>query len=81
YRQVPSFGRDTIRRFSSNVSELKCLAARDYEDLLQCAIPVLDGLLPEPYNTEILTLIFICSHWHALAKLRMHTDCTLKLLD
>ncbi|KZP02363.1 hypothetical protein FIBSPDRAFT_905925, partial [Athelia psychrophila] len=35
YRQVPSFGRDTIRRFSSNVSELKCLAARDYEDLLQ----------------------------------------------
>ncbi|KZP03728.1 hypothetical protein FIBSPDRAFT_904798 [Athelia psychrophila] len=81
YRQVPSFGRDTIRRFSSNVSELKCLAARDYEDLLQCAIPVLDGLLPEPYNTEILTLVFICSHWHALAKLRMHTDCTLKLLD
>ncbi|KAF7967740.1 hypothetical protein HWV62_33264 [Athelia sp. TMB] len=81
YRQVPSFGRDTIRRFSNNVSELKQLAARDYEDLLQCAIPVLDGLLPEPYNTEILTLLFVCSHWHALAKLRMHTDCTLDMLD
>jgi len=35
FRQVPSFGRDTIRRFSSNVSELKKLAAHDFEDLLQ----------------------------------------------
>jgi len=32
---VPTFGRDTIRRFSSNVSELKRLTARDFEDLLQ----------------------------------------------
>lgn len=79
YRKVPSFGRDTIRRFSNNISELKQLAARDYEDMLQCAIPVLDGLLPEPYNSEILTLLFVCAHWHALAKLRMHTDCTLQL--
>ena len=35
YRQVPSFGRDTIRRFSRNVSELKRMAVRDFEDLLQ----------------------------------------------
>jgi hypothetical protein len=35
YRQIPTFGRDTIRRFSSNISELKKLAARDFEDLLQ----------------------------------------------
>jgi hypothetical protein len=35
FRQVPTFGRDTIRRFSSNISELKKLAARDYEDILQ----------------------------------------------
>lgn len=47
----------------------------------QCAIPVLDGLLPEPYNTEVLTLLFVCSHWHALAKLRMHTEYTLRLFD
>ena len=39
FRLVPSFGRDTIRRFSSNVSEMKRLAARDLEDLLQvCAV-------------------------------------------
>lgn len=34
YRQVPAFG-CTIRRFSSNVSAMKRLAARDFEDLLQ----------------------------------------------
>jgi hypothetical protein len=35
YRQVPPFGSHTIRRFTSNCSELKKLAAWDYEDLLQ----------------------------------------------
>jgi hypothetical protein len=98
FRQVPTFGRDTIRRFSNNISELKKLAARDFEDLLQvriclqfptqvltwglqCAIPVFEGLLPEPHNTTILRLLFTCAHWHALAKLRMHTDQTLRILD
>lgn len=28
-----------------------------------------------------MRLLFTCAHWHALAKLRMHTDDTLKLLD
>jgi hypothetical protein len=32
---MATFGRDTIRRFRSNVSELKKMAARDFEDLLQ----------------------------------------------
>ncbi|KIJ90122.1 hypothetical protein K443DRAFT_15498 [Laccaria amethystina LaAM-08-1] len=32
---TPTFGRDSIRRFSSNISELKKLGARDYENLLQ----------------------------------------------
>ncbi|KAF7974005.1 hypothetical protein HWV62_13627 [Athelia sp. TMB] len=81
YRQISSFGRDTIRRFSANISELKKLAARDYEDMLQCAIPVFDGLLPEPHNTNILKLLFECAHWHGLAKLRLHIDPTLDLLD
>lgn len=82
------------------MSELKQLAARDYEDLLQvccisllplcchidvlicqCAIPVFDGLLPEPHNTTILSLLYTCGEWHGLAKLRMHTDSTLTLMD
>lgn len=32
---MPTFGRDSIRRFTNSVSELKKLGARDYENLLQ----------------------------------------------
>lgn len=35
FRLIPAFGSDTIRRFSNNVSAMKQLAARDFEDLLQ----------------------------------------------
>lgn len=47
----------------------------------QCAIPVFDGLLPEPDNNNILRLLFIFAHWHGLAKLRMHSDTTLDIMD
>jgi hypothetical protein len=32
---MPTFGSSTIRRFANNASEMKKLAARDFEDLLQ----------------------------------------------
>ncbi|KAF7970329.1 hypothetical protein HWV62_24352 [Athelia sp. TMB] len=80
-RLMPTFGNSTIRRFTTNVSEMKKLAAHNYEDLLQCAIPAFEGLLPEPHNKIILTLLFRLAEWHALAKLRMHTDATMQLLD
>jgi hypothetical protein len=35
YREIATFGRDTIQKFRSNVSELKKMAARDFEHLLQ----------------------------------------------
>ncbi|KIJ58675.1 hypothetical protein HYDPIDRAFT_73386, partial [Hydnomerulius pinastri MD-312] len=35
YRQVPTFGHDTIQCFRQSVSELKRMAAHDFEDLLQ----------------------------------------------
>ena len=35
FRDIPTFGSSTIRRFASNTSEIKKLAARDFEDLLQ----------------------------------------------
>lgn len=76
---------------------MKQLAARDFEDLLQvcsiltgykflitptqCAIPVFDNLLPEPHNSRLLDLLFKLAHWHGLAKLRIHTDITLGILD
>ncbi|KJA19627.1 hypothetical protein HYPSUDRAFT_143405, partial [Hypholoma sublateritium FD-334 SS-4] len=77
YRQVPTFGRSTIRKFSQNASGMKKMAARNYEDLLQCAIPVFDGLLDPEHDRAISTLLFTVAEWHTLAKLRMHTDLTL----
>ena len=35
YWQVLTFGRDTIRKFTANSSEMKKMAAQDFEDLLQ----------------------------------------------
>jgi hypothetical protein len=47
----------------------------------QCAMPVFEGLFPEPDNEHILDLLYIFATWHALAKLRVHIDDTLQLLD
>ncbi|KAI4294255.1 hypothetical protein K525DRAFT_274479, partial [Schizophyllum commune Loenen D] len=79
-----SFGRGTIRGFATKeyVSEMKKLAARDFEDLLQCALPCFDGLVEDdPFNRKLQRLLYRTAEWHATAKLRMHTDATLKLLD
>ncbi len=99
FRAVPTFGRDTIRRFGVNVSGMKKLAARDFEDILQvsylltikyvltcqmflqCIIPCIEGLLPTPLNRIVLNLLWDLAVWHALAKLRLHTDTTLRILE
>ena len=47
----------------------------------QCIIPCIEGLLPEPHNSSVIELLFIFATWHALAKLHIHTDTSLKLLD
>ncbi|KAJ3514958.1 hypothetical protein NMY22_g14576 [Coprinellus aureogranulatus] len=87
FRQIPTFGTDTIRRFAENTSEMKKLAARDFEDILQCCIPAFDGLLPnnldengrvipgkEDENRLLLKLLYRTAELHAFAKLRIHTD-------
>jgi hypothetical protein len=43
----------------------------------QCALPVLEGLLPAPHNNAIMDLVFVMGCWHAYAKLRLHTEHTL----
>ena len=95
---MPTYGHGTIRRFGSNASAMKKLAARDYEDLLQvgvslfsvthgtefiykCSIPVFEGLLPAPHNRIILNLLYELATWLTLAKLRLHTETTLKALE
>ncbi|THH23278.1 hypothetical protein EUX98_g7896 [Antrodiella citrinella] len=80
FRNVPTFG-DAIRRFAEDISALKKITARDYEDILQCIIPVFDGLLPEPHNSIVMDMLFELANWHALAKLRLHTEETLTLLE
>ncbi|KAE9387585.1 hypothetical protein BT96DRAFT_754078, partial [Gymnopus androsaceus JB14] len=35
FRNIPTFGRSTIRKICKNVSDMKNVAARDYEDYLQ----------------------------------------------
>jgi hypothetical protein len=38
YCAMPTFGRGIIRKFNSNASSMKCLAARYFEDLLQVSV-------------------------------------------
>lgn len=40
-----------------------------------------EGLLPPEHNEYLLTLLFHLGHWHGLAKLRMHTETTLDMMD
>ncbi|KAJ7166408.1 hypothetical protein C8R43DRAFT_1162986, partial [Mycena crocata] len=80
FRRVAPFGRSTIRRFPHNVSDMKKLGARNYEDILQCFIPCFEGLLDDQHNKSILSLLYTCTYWHSLAKLRMHTDSSLDVL-
>ncbi|KAI8994035.1 hypothetical protein BD414DRAFT_506546 [Trametes punicea] len=70
-----------LRRMSSNISEMKQMAARDYEDALQTFIPVIDRLLPTRHNTIILDLLFNTASLHALHKLRLHVDSTIGATD
>ncbi|KAI0667873.1 hypothetical protein C8Q78DRAFT_1071605 [Trametes maxima] len=67
FSQVPSFGWDTICKFGANVSGFKKLAAPDYEDLLQCSLPVFEGLLPPRFNRIVLDMLFVLATWHAHA--------------
>jgi hypothetical protein len=41
----------------------------------------LEGLFPEEHDAIVQSLLYRFAQWHALAKLRMHTETTLSLLD
>ena len=60
---------------------MKKLAARDFEDLLQCSIPMFEDLLDGPHNKRLMKLLYRTAEWHMLAKLRMHMDSTLEHLE
>ena len=48
---------------------------------LQCAIPTFEGLLQDAHGERVLDLLFVFAYWHSFAKLRLHTDRTLQILD
>jgi len=45
------------------------------------ALPVFEGLLPEPHDRIVQDLIYQLASVHTLAKLRIHTAATLMSLD
>ena len=69
YRQTPTFGRDTIRMFSTNVSEMKKLAARDFEDVLQVKF----GSFLYNKDTYLLTLSPSVHYLSSKVFFRSHT--------
>ncbi|PPR04570.1 hypothetical protein CVT24_012034 [Panaeolus cyanescens] len=79
FRDTPSFG-ETIRHFGQNAAAMTKMPAQEFEDLLQCIMPVIENLLPQQHNTIVMNMLFIMSTWHGLAKLRLHTDSTLAAL-
>ncbi|TBU36276.1 hypothetical protein BD309DRAFT_1073507, partial [Dichomitus squalens] len=81
FSMLPTFGRATIRRFGDTVSAMKKLAARDFEQMLKCAMPCFENLLAEPYNGIVLDMLFELARWHALAKLQLHSETTIAALD
>lgn len=44
-------------------------------------MPCFEGLFTEPHNSTVQDLLYVMAYWHGLAKLRMHTDSSLKTLD
>ncbi|PPQ81433.1 hypothetical protein CVT24_001917 [Panaeolus cyanescens] len=80
FRDTPSFG-EAIRHFGRNAAAMTKMPAREFEDLLQCILPVIENLLPQRHNKIVMDMLFIMSTWHGLAKLRLHTESTLVALQ
>ena len=47
----------------------------------QCCIPCFEGLLPAPHDKTVADLLYVATYWHSLAKLRLHSETTLNVLD
>ncbi|KAH9911327.1 uncharacterized protein BXZ73DRAFT_108092 [Epithele typhae] len=80
-RKMPTFGNGRIRKFLRNVSSRKGLAARDYEKFLITMMPAMEGLLPLEHGEIVQDMLFELANFHALGKLRMHTDITLEIME
>lgn len=74
FRQIPTFGRDTIRKFSSNTSEMKKLCARDFEDILQ--VRDLCFMLDRMLTRHRIKVCHPCFRWPTGRAPQQHTLAT-----
>ncbi|OWZ60718.1 hypothetical protein AYX15_07009 [Cryptococcus neoformans] len=81
FAQIASFGRNDIRAFPQQASGLKKLTAHDWECLLKCLIPVIEGLFNPSIEKIIIPLILKLSIVYNLAYLDQQTERTIRLLD
>ncbi|TEB29588.1 hypothetical protein FA13DRAFT_1792912 [Coprinellus micaceus] len=78
FRQVPTFGTDTICRFAIDTSEMKKLATCNFEDILQI---IFDGLLPDTEeNCQLLKLLYRTAELHTFAKMCFQSEDTIEHL-
>lgn len=61
FRDVSTFGGGTIRRFAANVSEMKKLAGRDFEDILQ-VISILRVFIGQDRSMSSLSEVHYSCH-------------------
>lgn len=47
----------------------------------KCSIPVFEGLFPPEHDAIVQSLLYRFTQWHALAKLRIHTESTVTFFD
>jgi hypothetical protein len=47
----------------------------------QCSIAVFEGLFPAGHDSPVQSLLYRFAQWHALAKLRIHSDSTVTFLE
>ncbi|THV02941.1 hypothetical protein K435DRAFT_652331, partial [Dendrothele bispora CBS 962.96] len=81
FRQVPTFGKRVVRKFRNNVSAMKKLAGRDYNNIIICAMPCVEELFTDVGMEELMQeLFFVSATWYSFADLRLHTDSTLEFL-
>ena len=74
-RRIPAF-KDQIRKHNENISEMKQMTASDFENILQCALPLFEGLLPDEHNKKVLNMLYLLASAYTSSKLHMHTDKT-----
>ncbi|KAG2056613.1 hypothetical protein BDR06DRAFT_879698, partial [Suillus hirtellus] len=80
FQEIPTFSNGVIWKFLNNSSEMKRLVVCDFKDILQCAIPVFEGLFPPDHDTIVQSLLYRFVQWHVLAKLRMHSGSMVTFL-